>query len=198
MISSYQKELLDDFLLPESYGKPLAAWKGQTEFFQDPAAPKAPGALSPSLAATFVEQAYVLLKLRRAVRVYRGYESAGLRAPYGVDHPSFYQGLVSQRRPGTPDGLWWSPSRPSLSIDHLGLGSIHRADDRARTAIKLEWNRLDHYIEAVLPPDTLVYAGRVAPQQESPAYGGKRYGGSAMQFRLMALPTQIIKTYAAE
>lgn len=202
MTSNYQKQLLEDLHDPQSYGKPLAGWKGQTEIFRDPAAPRAHGALTAALADTFVEQTYVLVLLRRAVRVYRGYEleshgSPKLRAPFGMDHDSFRLNLVAARKPGVPDGLWWSPARPSLSIDHLRLGSMHRAENRGGTSIKLEWNRLDYYVEAELAANTLVYAGRAAPQQDSAAYGGKQYGGGTMQFRLLAAPARICK-YNAE
>ena len=193
MITNYQKMLLDDLNAPQSYGKPLIAWKGQTEFFRGPAAPKHPGALPPPLPTAFVEETYVLVMLQRPVTVYRGFETQGLKAPFGQDHPSFYLGLVNQRQPGKPDGMWWSPARPSLSIDNLGLGSLHREQDRSGPAVKLEWNRIDYYLEAELSPRTLVYAGRAAPQQESALYGGRKLGGGGMQFRLTAPPEQAFK-----
>jgi len=83
-----------------------------------------------------------------------------------------------------------------MSIDDLKLSSMHRVEDRANSAIKLEWNRLDFYLEADLPAGSLIYVGRAAPQQESAAYGGKRYGGGGYQFRLTASP-QHVRTYTA-
>jgi hypothetical protein len=65
---------------PNSYGTPLAGWKGQTEFSEIPALLRSPGALPPDLASTFIEEIYVLVTLQRAVRVYRGFEIAGLQA----------------------------------------------------------------------------------------------------------------------
>ena len=52
------------------------------------------GAPSAPLTLTFVEQFYLLLSIQRVVHVYRGFETAGLRAPYGTDHPSFIADLV--------------------------------------------------------------------------------------------------------
>lgn len=104
-----------------------------------------------------------------------------------MDHPSFYMNLVNQRHPGTPDGRWWSPGRPSKSIDNLRLSDMHRAEDRDNPAVLTEWNRLDYYLEADLPIGSLVYVGRAAPQQESTLYGGKRYAGGGFQFRLTTL-----------
>jgi hypothetical protein len=198
-MTDYQKDLLSTVSGPDGYGDALAAWKGQKEI-QRPVAGVTLGPLPAAMASAFVDETYVLVKLRRYVTVYRGYETANLKAPLGVDHPSFYLGLLSSRFPGKPDGMWWSPARPSLSIDNLGLSSLHRADDRDRLAIKLEWNRLDFYIEGRLAPGTLVYAGRTAPQQDVAAYGGNRYGGAAMQFRLTAPSAQVVQhitTYKA-
>ena len=201
MLTNYHQMLMADLSGPHSYGTPLAAWKGQTEFFRAKASPPHPGALPADLAGTFVETVYVLLRTTRTVRVYRGFESQGLRAPYGMDHPSFIQGLLSQRNPGKPDGLWWTPARPSMSIDKMRMPDIHRAEHRDGAAIKLEWNRIDFYLEGLLPAGILVYVGRAARQQESAAYGSKTYGGGSFQFRLTAPPQQILtslKQYAAE
>ena len=81
-----------------------------------------------------------------------------------------------------------------MSIDDLKLSSIHRAEDRDKSAIKLEWNRLDFYLEAQLPAGSLIYVGRAAPQQEGAAYGGGRYGGGAFQFRLTDSPERLLQS----
>lgn len=200
MLTNYQQMLLGDLKAANSYGKPLVAWKGQTEFFRDPAAPKLPGALTVSLAATFVEQTYVLVKLMRVVTVYRGYETKGLTAPFGKDHPSFIRGLLAQRKPGTPDSQWWFPGRPSAEIDNLGLSDMQRGEARDSKAVLLEWNRIDYYLEGDLPIGALVYVGRAAPQQESALYGGKKYSGGGYQFWLTEKPEtafRSLKRYAA-
>ena len=193
MLSNYQKMLLQDLTSPTSYGTPLIGWKGQFEFHRAPAAPPAPP-LSPDYARTFVEETYFLLRTQRTVTLYRGFETKGLQAPFGVDHPSFFRNLVGQRKPGTPDGWWWSPGRPSKSIDNLGLSEMHRAEDRDNPAVLTEWNRLDYYLEADLPIGSLVYVGRAAPQQESALYGGKKYAGGGFQFRLTAPPDQAFQS----
>lgn len=197
MLTNYQKMLLQDLTSPTSYGTPLIGWKGQTEFHRapsPPASPPAPGPLSMDLAKTFVEETYFLVRTTRAITLYRGFETKGLQAPFGMDHPSFYKNLISQRRPGTPDGKWWSPGRPSKSIDSLGLSEMHRAEDRDNSAVLTEWNRLDYYLEADLPTGSLVYVGRAAPQQESALYGGKKYAGGGFQFRLTVGPDQAFRS----
>ena len=159
MLTNYQKLLLQDVTSPTSYGTPLIGWKGQLEFHRAPSAPVsllAPGPISPDLVRTFVEESYFLLKTTRTVTLYRWYETKGLQAPFGMDHPSFYRNLISQRHPGTPDGRWWSPGRPSKSIDNLGLSEMHRAEDRDNPAVLTEWNRLDYYLEADLPIGSLL------------------------------------------
>jgi hypothetical protein len=186
--SNYQNSLFEDLTQPTSYGKPLAGWRNVTEIFRVAGAPIAPGALPPDLAATFVEKLYFLVRTARAVRVYRAYETAGLTAPLGKDHPSFLRGLVASRHPGRPDGLWWTPARPSLAIENMGLPSMQREGPRRGAAVKLEWNRMDYWIEAELPPGTLIYVGRAAPQQETAAYGGGKLGGGDFQFRLTRPP----------
>jgi hypothetical protein len=193
MLTNYQKMLLQDLTSPTSYGTPLIGWKGQFEFHRAPTAPPAPP-LSPDYARTFVEETYFLLRTQRTVTLYRGFETKGLQAPFGMDHPSFFRNLVSQRKPGTPDGWWWSPARPSKSIDNLGLSDIHRAEDRDNPAVLTEWNRLDYYLEADLPIGSLVYVGRAAPRQEGALYGGKRYAGGGFQFRLTAAPDQAFRS----
>lgn len=190
MLTNYQRMMLDDLRSPNSYGLPLAGWIGPVEFFRDPRASPQAAALAIDLAATFVDRVHFLLRSWRPVRVYRGYETAGLRAPFGVDHPSFILGLVQSRNPGTPDGWWWTPARPSKSIDDLRLSDMHRAEDRSNAAVTRKWNRLDYYLEAELPPGALVYVGRAAPQQEQALYGSGQYGGGAIQFRLTMPPAQ--------
>lgn len=200
MITPYQQMLLQDVGAADGYGTPLAGWKGQIQFFQGPPDPARLAALAPDLAQTFVEGAYILLRTKRTIPVYRGFETAGLEAPFGKDHPSFYRNLVILRRPGKPDGWWWTPARPSMEIDNLSLSSMHREEHRNNAAIKLEWNRLDFYLEGELPLGSLIYVGRAAAQQESAAYGGKRYSGGGYQFRLTDPPDRILrnmKRYAA-
>ena len=188
MLTNYQRMLMEDLAGGDSYGKPLIAWKGSIEFYRNAGAPSAPGSLASNLALTFVEQVYVLLQTKRSIRVYRGYETAGLKAPFGLDHQSFIRGLVASRHPGTPDGLWWTPARPTLAIDNLRLSDIHRSEPRRNSAVTLEWNRIDYYLESELPIGALVYVGRASAQQESAIYGGRRYEGGAFQFRLTAPP----------
>jgi hypothetical protein len=200
VLTPYQTMLLGDLRGPNSYGTPLVGWKAQNEFFKSNGAPAQPGPLSASLASTFVEAVYILLRTQRVVQLYRGYETAGLKAPFGVDHPSFIQGLVAQRKPGTPDGQWWTPTRPSMAIDNMRLPDADRSEHRGSSAITLEWNRIDFYLEGALPAGTLVYVGRAAPQQEGALYGGKRYGGGAIQFRLLTSPDKAfpwLKRYVA-
>jgi hypothetical protein len=200
VLTNYQTTLVGDVGGPTGYGAPLVGWKGQTEFFRNAGAPAIPGALGANLASTFVEGVYVLLKTQRAVRLYRGFETAGLKAPFGMDHPSFVQGLLAQRKPGTPDGLWWSPARPSMAIDNLKLPDMQRAEHRDSAAVKLEWNRIDFYLEGELPVGSLVYVGRAAAQQESALYGGRKYGGGGMQVRLTTSPDKAfpwMKRYVA-
>jgi hypothetical protein len=200
MLSPYQKTLLDEVGGPTGYGSALIAWKGQQEFFRS----KAPGtvgiALTADLASTFIEQVYVLLRTIRKISIYRGYETSGLHAPFGKDHPSYVRNLLTERKPGKPDGLWWTPSRPSMEIDDLKLSDMHRAEHRSNSAIKLEWNRLDYYLESELPVGSLIYVGRAAPQQESAAYGASRYGGGGFQFRLTQAPQTLpwMKRYKAQ
>jgi hypothetical protein len=196
MLSSYQQTLLQDVGAQDGYGTPIAGWKGSQQFFKGgPGAPPL-AALPLELSLTFVEGVYILLKTKRGMSIYRGYETAGLEAPFGKQHPTFIRNLLTLRKPGKPDGLWWTPTRPAMSIDDLKLSSMHRAEDRANSAIKLEWNRLDFYLEGDLPAGSLIYVGRAAPQQESAAYGGKKYGGGGYQFRLTASPLRV-RTYAA-
>jgi hypothetical protein len=87
-----------------------------------------------------------------------------------------------------------------MAIDNLGLPSLHRSEHRDRAAIKLEWNRIDYYLEGELPAGALVYVGRAAPQQESALYGDQKYGGGRIQFRLTAAPEaafRLMKRYVA-
>jgi hypothetical protein len=192
MLTPYQKDLLADVDGRDGYGTALIAWKGQQEFYRSSAKGIIGTPLSPDLALTFVEQVYIFLRTTRKISIYRGYETAGLDAPFGKDHPSYIRGLVTQRKPGKPDGLWWTPSRPSMEIDNLRLAAVHRAEHRDNAAVKLEWNRLDYYLESELPIGCLIYVGRAAPQQESMAYGGKKLGGGGFQFRLTDSPERML------
>ena len=200
MSTPYQRTLLEDVGGPTGYGSVLIGWKGPQEFFRSGASGTVGTPLPPDLALTFVEQIYVLLRTSRKIGIYRGYETAGLDAPFGKEHPSYMRNLLTQRKPGKPDGLWWAPSRPSMEIDNLKLPDMHRAEHRSNSAIKLEWNRLDYYLESELPVGYLVYVGRAAPQQESAAYGGKRLGGGGFQFRLTQAPETLpwMKRYRAQ
>jgi hypothetical protein len=85
VVTEYQKILINDLSGPNSYGTPLVGWKRQIAFFNNANAPVQLGALRPDLASTFVEDVYFLLRTNRMVRVYRGFEVAGLKAPFGVD-----------------------------------------------------------------------------------------------------------------
>jgi hypothetical protein len=188
MLSTFQKSLFEDMKGHSSYGAPLVGWKEQTEFFRANKAPAHPGALAVTLTGTFIQHTYFLVRTTRPVTVYRGYEAEGVNAPFGIDHPSFFRGLVSSRNPGKPDGMWWTPARPTLAIENLHLSAMHRAAPRAGAAVTKEWNRLDYWIEAELPLGALVYIGRASPQQEKAAYGGGKYGGGDFQFRLTETP----------
>jgi hypothetical protein len=200
MLSDFQKFLLQDMKLPSSHGAPLVGWSQQTEFFRANVVPANLGALPVSLTGTFSQHTYFLVRTTRPLKVYRGYEAEGLNAPFGVDHPSFFRSLVSSRNPGKPDGRWWTPARPTLSIENLRLPEMHRAAPRAGISVTKEWNRLDYWIEAELPPGALIYVGRASAQQEKAAYGGGKYGGGDFQFRLTEAPEvafRWMKRYAA-
>ena len=70
----------------------------------------------------------------------------------------------------------------------MGLSSMQRDGPRRGAAVKLEWNRMDYWIEAELPAGSRVYVGRAAPQQETAAFGGRKLGGGDFQFRLTQPP----------
>ena len=185
MLTPDEQLLLKDVgATPGGYGTPLIAWKNQLQVFKGPPYTGLLGALPMHLAQTFMGGFYVLLKTKRPISIYRGYETEGLEAPFGKDHPSFIRNLVSSRNPGKPDGFWWTPARPSMAIDSLKLSSMHRSQHQANSAIKSEWNRLDYYLESELPIGSTIYVGRAAAQQESAAYGAARLGGGGFQFRL--------------
>jgi hypothetical protein len=75
-----------------------------------------------------------------------------------------------------------------MAIDNMGLSDMDRSEHRNSASIKLEWNRIDFYLESELPAGALVYVGRAAPQQEAELYGGKKYSGGGIQFRLTTPP----------
>lgn len=178
------------------YGHVLAAWRGQTQIFQATRVARPPAPLPPALARCFTDGVYALVELDRSQRVYRFFETQGLRAPYGRDHPSFVRMLVQQRHPSRPDGLWWTPRRPALEIDNLAVASLHRGDERRALAVSREWGRFDYCVEALIAPGMQVYVGRTAPQQESAMYGGQHYAGGAIQFRLQSpLHVVVVRTY---
>ena len=93
-----------------------------------------------------MDRSYFLLATGRSIKVYRGFETAGLKAPFGKDHASYVLDVLAERKPGGPNGQWWMPRRPSASIDNLRLSDLHQSDDRDNPAITLEWNRLDYYV----------------------------------------------------
>ena len=192
MLSGFQESLFQELKSPFGYGSVLVGWKGQTELLRSSDAPAHPGPLRPEpdgdLTLSFIQQTYFLVRTTRSVTVYRGYETAGLKAPYGKDDQSFILGLVSTRKPGRPDSRWWTPARPTLAIESLGLSDMHAAEPRARLAVTKKWNRLDYWLEADLRPGTLVYVGRASAQQDEAAYGSGRYGGGDFQFRLIDAP----------
>ena len=194
MLTPYQQMLLKDMSAPEEYGKPLAGWKGQQQFFTGPPSPARLTALTSDLAQTFVEGVYFLLRTKRKISIYRGYETEGLEAPFGRDHASFLRS--GDRALRTVCGR----RRPSLAIDNLKLAAVHREQPRSDAAIKLEWNRLDFYLESELPLGSLIYVGRAAPQQETAAYGIRSYSGGGYQFRLTEPPDRALpwmRRYAA-
>ena len=200
MLTPYQQGLLSDLRAPFSYGMPLIGWKDAQVIFRGDGALPAIGALEPNHWSCFIQNTYFLLRVKRPVSVYRGYETAAVKAPYGVDHPSYYLNLVKNRNPATPDGRWWSPARPTLAIDNVGASSGERSSVRAGSAITKEWNRLDYWIEAELPVSAFVYVGRASAQQDKLAYGGTKYGGGDYQFRLREEPETVfrwMKRYAA-
>jgi len=146
MLTDLQQQMLTDFGDSYGYGRVLVGWNGQTEIFKDPAGPPLlPGPLDRRLAGTFIQQSYFLVSTQRPIKLYRGFESAGLSAPFGKDHPSYILGLVAKRDPGRPDRQWWMPKRPSISIDNLGLPDLHRGEDRADAAILREWNGCGYF-----------------------------------------------------
>ena len=132
MLSSFQNTLFKDLKAPTSYGEPLVGWDSGAEIFRRAGAPPFPSSVAADLANTFIQRTYFLLRTTRPVAVYRGYETEGLKAPFGTGHPSFRLGLVARRMPGKPDGMWWTPARPALAIDNLGVSDIHRIEPRAR------------------------------------------------------------------
>lgn len=200
MLSSFQNTLFKDLKAPTSYGEPLVGWDSGAEIFRRAGAPPFPSSVAADLANTFIQRTYFLLRTTRPVAVYRGYETEGLKAPFGTGHPSFRLGLVARRMPGKPDGMWWTPARPALAIDNLGVSDIHRIEPRARAAITKAWNRLDYWIEAELSPGALIYVGRASAQQDAAAYGSGKYNGGDFQFRLTVPPETAfrwMKRYAA-
>jgi hypothetical protein len=179
-------ELLEDI---RGYGTILRAWKGTRDLESVAHAP-GPGPLPFDDVLKFTSYVYALVKTDRQILVYRFYETADLRAPYGEQHNSFTFGQVSNRHPAQRMGRWWTPSRPGLTIDRLGYSDDHRKGDRATIAVKKEWNRFDYCVEAELVQGSLIYAGRTAMQNENRSFETDRgrtitYGGGAIQFKLV-------------
>lgn len=201
MDSSFQKMMIEDLTGPNGYGRILIGWTGQSEFVKDANQPILLGSLPKELADTFVDRTYFLLSTQRPVTLYRGFETGGLTAPFGRDHPSFILQVLAERKPAIPDGYWWSSRRPSASIDALRLADLHRGEDRDSLAITMKMNRLDYYVEGSLPRGSLVYVGRAAPQQEDALYGRQLYSGGGLQFRLPLAPSRMLrdfKSYSAK
>jgi hypothetical protein len=195
MLSSFQELMMEDIGGPNGYGRILVGWTGQSEFIRNTKELAPSGPLANDLVYTFVDGTYFLVSTQRPVTLYRGFETAGLTAPYGKDHPSFIFQVLTKRNPGTPDGHWWSPRRPSASIDNLRLSDLHRGEDRDSLAITLKMNRLDYYLEGSLPSGSLVYIGRAAPQQEDALFGRQLYSGGGMQFRLPLPPGRMLRDF---
>lgn len=195
MLSSFQKLMTEDIGGPNGYGQILVGWTGQSDFVKNTKAAAPLGPLVKDLVNTFVDGTYFLISTQRPVTLYRGFETTGLTAPYGKDHASFISQVLAKRNPGTPDGHWWSSRRPSASIDDLRLADLHRSEDRDSLAITLKMNRLDYYLEGSLPPGSLVYVGRAAPQQEDALFGRQLYCGGGMQFRLPLPPGRMLRDF---
>jgi hypothetical protein len=171
------------------YGSLLRAWEGAREIGSAPV-PVFHGPLPMHDARKFTLSVHSLLRIERPVVVYRFYETAGLLAPFGQDHPSYVSGAVRRRVPAGKLGGWWSPRRPSLMIDGLGHSSDQRQEDRRVLGVNREWNRFDTCVEATLVPGSLVFAGRTAPQAEDRAFETDQgrtifHRGGTMQFLLV-------------
>lgn len=167
----------------------MHAWKGTRELEATPNAPGL-GPLPLDDILNFTSYVYALVKTDRQITVYRFYETANLRAPYGEQHNSFIFGQASNRNPARRLGAWWTPYRPGLTIDRLGYTDDYRKGDRASIAVKKEWNRFDYCIEAELVQGSLIYIGRTARQIENPSFETDRgrtilYSGGAIQFKLV-------------
>jgi hypothetical protein len=147
-------------------------------------------------ADAFLHSMYALVRTAREITIYRMSETQGLEAPYGKDHPSYYRGLVQKRTPSKMWGRWWTPTRPGLLIDNVGVATDLRTDTRQSNAVKREWGRFDLCVQARLPIDTSIHVGRVAPQTENRAFqtdNGRtiRYSGGGMQF-LLPSPSVVV------
>lgn len=200
MLDTFQKTMMADFGGENGYGTILAGWKGQSEFVRESKGPLPLGPLG-GPAKDFVDSVYFLISTRRAITLYRGFETAGLQAPFGKDHPSFVMKLIAHRSPSRPEGNWWSPRRPSASIDRLRLSDLHRSEDRDSLAIGKSFNRLDYYLQAELPQSSLAYVGRAAKLREDALFGSESYSGGGVQFFLPADPFQMLdrfRIYRAE
>ena len=181
------RELIEDCA---GYGTVLRAWTLDREIMSSQSTPNPHPALGIDDAQKFVQSTYAIIQTKTPRVVYRFYETADLRAPYGEDHPSAKNGMAQKRAPAKMLGGWWSPFRPSLLIDGLGYSSVHKAEVRFNIAVAKEWNRMDYCVEAVLRENSFVYAGRVASQYENRAFETDEgrtilYGGGAMQFLLV-------------
>ncbi len=125
---------------------------------QAPAAELGQSMLRPEEARNFLNELYTLMRSRMDLRIYR------------------FHG-VSKQAEASMLGEYWSPTRPGLRIDNLGYESWHDTS-REDSALKNSWNPMREVVEARLARGTLLFAGRVAPQQD----GDRRLGGGAMQF----------------
>jgi hypothetical protein len=200
MLDNFQNMMIDDFGGKNGYGRIVAGWKGQAELVRECKGPLPLGPLG-AHAKDFVDGVYFLISTGRSIILYRGFETFGLQAPFGKDHPSFIMNLIASRNPGRPDGFWWSPRRPSASIDRLRLSDLNRGEDRDALAIRKSFNRLDYYLQGELPIGSLVYVGRAAKLREDALFGSENYSGGGIQFRLPWNPHTILcrfRTYRTE
>lgn len=150
------------------YGTVLRAWEG-ARGITSPARLMVHRPLSMDDARRFTLAVHVLLRTIRPITVYRFYETGSLSTLHGKE-PCPVSGTVRHRVPAEMLGGWWSPRRPSLMIDGLGVSSDHRQQDHRDIVVNKEWYEFDTCVEATLAPNSLVYAGRTAPQAEGRSF----------------------------
>src|SRR4051812_13265757 len=109
------RELLDD---ASGYGTVLKVVRDQrTEYLAGTGAVGRAAPLNGTDAATFVRRRYAIVETVRALTIYRFYDSSG----------------------ATRDGRYWSPARPTLAFDRMGLPSFHNTA-RNDLAMLHRWN----------------------------------------------------------